>query len=107
MRPARQLRSRVVTFGIACDGVRLVDDEQVPGIVRQRLDDVPLFHEVERRDPHTRPAPRVLAVGAPPRQRVQFVAIGRDIEATVIARAVKFHLEHRVLINGERTVVFR
>ena len=36
-----------------------------------------------------------------------FVAIGRDIEATVLARAVKFHLEHRVLINGERTVVFR
>jgi len=37
----------------------------------------------------------------------EFVAIGRDIEATVLARAVKFHLEHRVLINGERTVVFR
>jgi formyltetrahydrofolate deformylase len=36
-----------------------------------------------------------------------FVAMGRDIEATVLARAVKFHLEHRVLINGERTVVFR
>ena len=37
----------------------------------------------------------------------EFVAIGRDIEATVLARAVKFHLEHRVLINGGRTVVFR
>jgi len=37
----------------------------------------------------------------------EFVAMGRDIEATVLARAVKFHLEHRVLINGERTVVFR
>ena len=37
----------------------------------------------------------------------EFVAIGRDIEATVLARAVKFHLEHRVLINGNRTVVFR
>jgi formyltetrahydrofolate deformylase len=36
-----------------------------------------------------------------------FIAIGRDIEATVLARAVKFHLEHRVLINGVRTVVFR
>ena len=74
-----------MTFGIACDGVRLVDDEEVPGIVRQRLDDVPLFHEVERRDPHTRPAPRVLAVGAPPRHCVQLVAIGRaalDPEST-------------------------
>jgi len=37
----------------------------------------------------------------------EFVAMGRDIEATVLARAVKFHLEHRVLINGDRTVVFR
>lgn len=37
----------------------------------------------------------------------EFLAIGGDIEATVLARAIKFHLEHRVLINGERTVVFR
>lgn len=37
----------------------------------------------------------------------ELVAIGRDVEATVLARAVKFHLEHRVLINGVRTVVFR
>jgi formyltetrahydrofolate deformylase len=37
----------------------------------------------------------------------EMVAIGRDIEATVLARAVRFHLEHRVLINGGRTVVFR
>ena len=37
----------------------------------------------------------------------EFTAIGRDIEATVLARAVKFHLEHRVLLNGVRTVVFR
>jgi formyltetrahydrofolate deformylase len=35
------------------------------------------------------------------------IALGRDIEATVLARAVRFHLEHRVLINGARTVVFR
>ncbi|MCB1494952.1 MAG: formyltetrahydrofolate deformylase [Bauldia sp.] len=37
----------------------------------------------------------------------ELLAIGGDIEATVLARAIKFHLEHRVLINGERTVVFR
>jgi formyltetrahydrofolate deformylase len=37
----------------------------------------------------------------------EMIATGRDIEATVLARAVRFHLEHRVLINGERTVVFR
>ena len=37
----------------------------------------------------------------------EMVATGRDIEATVLARAIRFHLEHRVLINGGRTVVFR
>ena len=37
----------------------------------------------------------------------EMIATGRDIEATVLARAVRFHLEHRVLINGSRTVVFR
>ncbi len=35
-----------------------------------------------------------------------FVAEGRDIEARVLARAVKFHLEHRVMLNGKKTVVF-
>jgi formyltetrahydrofolate deformylase len=37
----------------------------------------------------------------------EFVAIGREIEARVLARAVKYHLEHRVLINGNKTVVFK
>jgi formyltetrahydrofolate deformylase len=37
----------------------------------------------------------------------EMIAAGRDIEATVLARAVRFHLEHRVLVNGNRTVVFR
>jgi formyltetrahydrofolate deformylase len=37
----------------------------------------------------------------------EMIAAGRDIEATVLARAVRFHLEHRVLTNGNRTVVFR
>jgi formyltetrahydrofolate deformylase len=36
-----------------------------------------------------------------------FVAIGRDIESAVLARAVKFHVAQRVLPNGPRTVVFR
>jgi formyltetrahydrofolate deformylase len=37
----------------------------------------------------------------------EFAAIGREIEARVLARAVKYHLEDRVLLNGDRTVVFR
>ena len=36
-----------------------------------------------------------------------FIAMGRDIESQVLARAVKYHLEHRILLNGDRTVVFR
>ncbi|TAG82212.1 MAG: formyltetrahydrofolate deformylase [Burkholderiales bacterium] len=32
---------------------------------------------------------------------------GRDVECTALARAVKWHAEHRVLLNGHRTVVFR
>ncbi len=35
-----------------------------------------------------------------------FVATGRDIESRVLARAVKMHLENRVMLNGHRTVVF-
>lgn len=35
-----------------------------------------------------------------------FVATGRDIEARVLARAVKYHLEGRVMLNNHRTVVF-
>jgi formyltetrahydrofolate deformylase len=34
-------------------------------------------------------------------------AIGRDVESVVLARAVRWHVEHRVLLNGHRTVVFR
>ncbi|PWV62439.1 formyltetrahydrofolate deformylase [Plasticicumulans acidivorans] len=34
------------------------------------------------------------------------VAVGRDLENVVLARAVKAHVEHRVLLNGRRTVVF-
>lgn len=36
-----------------------------------------------------------------------YAEVGRDIECTVLARAVKWHVEHRVLLNGVRTVVFR
>lgn len=34
-------------------------------------------------------------------------AIGRDVESITLARAVKLHLEHRVFVNGLRTVVLR
>ena len=34
-------------------------------------------------------------------------AIGHDVESVVLARAVRWHVERRVLLNGRRTVVFR
>jgi len=34
-------------------------------------------------------------------------AVGRDVECQALARAVKYHLEHRVFLNGQKTVVFR
>jgi len=37
----------------------------------------------------------------------QMVEAGRDVERLVLARAVRLHLEHRVLLNGNKTVVFR
>jgi formyltetrahydrofolate deformylase len=37
----------------------------------------------------------------------QLTAIGRDVECVVLARAVKWFVEHRILLNGHKTVVFR
>jgi len=36
-----------------------------------------------------------------------FTAVGRDVESVVLARAVRWHVEHRVLMNGLKTVVFK
>ncbi|WP_435299492.1 formyltetrahydrofolate deformylase [Timonella sp. A28] len=37
----------------------------------------------------------------------RFVALGQDVERRVLSRAVRWHAEHRVLLNGTKTVVFR
>jgi formyltetrahydrofolate deformylase len=37
----------------------------------------------------------------------QLTNIGRDVECAVLARAVTWHAQHRVLLNGHKTVVFR
>ena len=37
----------------------------------------------------------------------ELTAVGHDIERIVLARAVLYHIQRRVLINGRRTVVFR
>ncbi|TXS58088.1 formyltetrahydrofolate deformylase, partial [Streptomyces sp. me109] len=36
----------------------------------------------------------------------QLVALGRDVECRALARAVKWHAERRILLNGRRTVIF-
>jgi formyltetrahydrofolate deformylase len=37
----------------------------------------------------------------------ELTTIGRDVESAVLARAVTWHAQHRVLLNGNKTVVFR
>ncbi len=37
----------------------------------------------------------------------EMARVGRDVECVALARAVRWHLEHRVLLHGDRTVVFR
>jgi formyltetrahydrofolate deformylase len=37
----------------------------------------------------------------------QLVSAGRDVESQVLSRAVRWHSQSRVLLNGNRTVVFR
>jgi formyltetrahydrofolate deformylase len=37
----------------------------------------------------------------------QLVAAGQDVESLVLSRAVRWHSQTRVLLNGDRTVVFR
>lgn len=35
-----------------------------------------------------------------------YVSLGRDVEASVLARAIHAHINHRVFLNGNKTVVF-
>jgi formyltetrahydrofolate deformylase len=35
-----------------------------------------------------------------------YISAGRDIESRTLARAVKWHCEHRILLNGRKTVIF-
>ena len=58
------------------------------------LDEGPIIEQMVERVDHT-DTPDELA------------AVGRDAEAITLARAVKYHIEHRVFLNGSRTVVFR
>lgn len=62
--------------------------------VTSDLDEGPIIEqEVQRVDHALRPD--------------DLVAIGRDTETVALSRAVKYHIEHRVFLNGDRTVIFR
>lgn len=37
----------------------------------------------------------------------KLTAIGRDVECVVLARAVNYFVEHRILLNGHKTVIFK
>ncbi|MGO1316508.1 MAG: formyltetrahydrofolate deformylase [Cellulomonadaceae bacterium] len=58
------------------------------------LDEGPIIEQDVERVDHTR-------------STAQMVALGQDVERRVLSRAVRWHCEHRVLMNGSRTVVFR
>jgi formyltetrahydrofolate deformylase len=58
------------------------------------LDEGPIIEQEVARVDHSYP-PEALA------------AVGRDMECLALARAVRWHAEHRILLNGHRTVVFR
>jgi len=61
--------------------------------VTEELDQGPIIEQATERVHHAH-TPEMLA------------AIGRDLENMVLARAVDYHLQHRVLISGSKTVVF-
>ncbi|NHC60640.1 formyltetrahydrofolate deformylase [Paenalcaligenes suwonensis] len=37
----------------------------------------------------------------------QLTQVGSDVESLVLSRAVAAHVQHRILLNGQRTIVFR
>lgn len=37
----------------------------------------------------------------------EFTAMGRDVESVVLARAVNWFVQHCILLNGDKTIIFR
>jgi formyltetrahydrofolate deformylase len=62
--------------------------------VTDDLDEGPIIEQDVERVDHSWPAAKL-------------VEAGQDIEARVLARAVRWHAERRILLNGNKTVVFR
>jgi formyltetrahydrofolate deformylase len=62
--------------------------------VTEDLDEGPIIEQAVERVQHSHSV-------------ADYISVGRDIEAQVLARAVKWHAERRVLLNRGRTVVFQ
>ena len=58
------------------------------------LDEGPIIEQQVERVDHSQ-SPEALA------------AIGRDVESITLSRALRYHLQYRVFLNGKKTVVFR
>ncbi|WP_283137843.1 formyltetrahydrofolate deformylase [Rhizohabitans arisaemae] len=82
-RPYHQAHSR---------GVKLIG--ATAHYVTSDLDEGPIIEQEVARVDHTHDPDRLAAVG-------------RDLECLALARAVRWHTDRRVLLNGGRTVVFR
>ena len=65
-----------------------------PPRLTDHLDEGPIIEQVVERVNHSYGPERLLATG-------------RDVECLALARAVKFFIERRVFINGNRTVIFQ
>lgn len=73
-------------------GVKLIG--ATAHFVTQDLDEGPIIEQEVARVDHTH-------------KPEDLVAIGQDSECIVLARALKYWTEHRVLLNGNKTVIFR
>ncbi len=62
--------------------------------VSPELDEGPIIEQTVERVDHTHTVE-------------ELVAVGRDVESITLARAVMLHIDHRVLLKKEKTVVFR
>ena len=62
--------------------------------VTAELDDGPIIEQAIERVDHAH-------------EPKDLIEIGRDIECRVLARAVRWHIERRIIVSGNRTIVFR
>jgi formyltetrahydrofolate deformylase len=82
-RPYRQAHDR---------GVKLIG--ATAHYVTEELDEGPIIEQEVARVDHAHSV-------------AELARVGRDVECVALARAVRWHVEHRVLLHGHRTVVFR